>query len=126
MTKEQAIQAFWSSFGLPAYDVNTVPTRQNRPEFPYITYRFSGDSLDSQVTMEGDLWYYGTSWSQVDAKKDEIARAIKTMNPPTIKIDTGRIYLTPGTPFSQRLADPENDMVRRIFLNIVVEYFTNY
>lgn len=35
MNKAQAIQAFWESFGVPAYEESTVP---DDAVMPYITY----------------------------------------------------------------------------------------
>lgn len=125
-SKEKALHAFWSSFGLPAYDQYTVPTGEEAPEFPYITYTVQTDSIGSTVSIEGDLWYYGTSWNEISAKADEIAQRLQNMHPPTIQLDHGRLFLNPGTPFAQRMSDPDNDMVRRIYLNLTAEYFTAY
>ena len=47
------------------------------------------------------------------------------MNPCTVKIDGGRMYIARGTPFAQRMSDVD-DMVRRIVLNVTVEFFTAY
>jgi hypothetical protein len=35
MNKSQALQSFWESFGIPAYNEYTVP---DNAEMPYITY----------------------------------------------------------------------------------------
>lgn len=40
MTATRVLNSFYSSFGLPAYDENSVPTGENAPAFPYITYSF--------------------------------------------------------------------------------------
>lgn len=56
---------------------------------------------------------------------DTIAEAIKKMRPPAIKFDNGRLFITKGTPFAQRMTD-EDDMVRRIYINITAEYFSAY
>lgn len=116
-----AIHDFWSSFGIPAYDESTVPVDA---EFPRITYSVSVDSIDRPVSTYANVWYRSTSWLDASQKADEIEKAILEMNPPTIDIDTGRVYITRGTPFAQRLTDPD-DMVRRIYINVNVEYFTN-
>ena len=43
MTAEQTLHSFWSSFGLTAYDENSVP---DDAVLPYITYSVSYDSFD--------------------------------------------------------------------------------
>ena len=73
--------------------------------------------------MYASLWDYGTSWERVSKKSDEISEAITNLHPPAIAFDGGRVYITTGTPFAQRMTD-EDDMVRRIYINIMVEYFS--
>ena len=122
MTKEQSIHQFWSSFGLPAYDVNTV---DDDAEMPYITYDVSTGSIDDFILLTGSLWYRSTSWNAITQKAHEIEEYLTTMSPPTIKIDGGRAYFTKGTPFSRRMAEPGDDFVRRIYIQINAEFLTN-
>ena len=122
MDKAQALHDFWSSFGLPAYDVNTVP---DNAEMPYITYETSTDSLDYVLALSASLWYKQMSWEDITKKADEISKYIFEQNPCTKKIDGGRMYIARGTPFAQRMADVD-DMIRRIVLSIYVEFFTAY
>ena len=123
MNKAQALHNFWSGFGITAYDETTVP--DNAP-FPYITYAVETDSLDNVVLMNASLWYKSYSWAEIQTKAEEIAEAIVKMQPPTIELDTGRLYITKGTPFAQRMSEPADDTVRRILLNISAEYLTAY
>lgn len=120
MDKAQAINAFWNSFGLPAYDERTLP---ESVKMPYITYEVGTASLDEPIILSGNLWYNGNSWQAISQKATEIEEYIQTMIP--IKIDTGRVFITKGTPFSTRLDEPEAPLVRRILINIGVEYLTN-
>ena len=122
MDKAQALQHFWSSFGLAAYDSTVVP---DNAQMPYITYSVSTDSLNNVVNMNASLWYRSSSWKDITEKADEIAEAIVKMNPPSIQLDNGRLYITKGTPFAQRMSD-EDGNVRRIYLNIQAEFFTAY
>ena len=124
MRKSQAIQRFWSGFGLKAMDAYTVPTNDDKPEFPYITYTVSESAIDEPVSMSASIWYRSESWTDIEIKTNEIAEYIKTMNP--IKIDGGYIAIVGGFPFAQRMDDPSDDLIRRMVLNITVEYFTNY
>lgn len=122
MWKEQAIHQFWSSFEIPAYDVNSV---DEDAEMPYITYDVSTGSLDDPIFLSASLWYRSTSWAAITQKVHEIEEYLTTMNPPAIKIDDGRLYLTKGSPFSQRMAEPGDDFVRRIYIQINAEFLTN-
>lgn len=122
MDKFQALQSFWESFGIPAYDENTVPTGDDAPAFPYITYDAVVSNLGTPVTMSASLWYYGTSWAQITAKMAEIQSAIGRGGK-MLRIDDGAIWIIQGSPFAQRMSD-SNDMVRRIFINITAQYIT--
>lgn len=122
MNKTQAVQEFWSSFGIPAYDKNTVP---DDAVMPYITYEVSTGSMDSVLPWNASLWYRTKSWRDIELKALEIARAIGGMGYYSIKIDEGYLWLTQGTPFAQRVPD-DDDTVRRIYLNVTAEFLTAY
>lgn len=122
MDKFQVLQTFWSSFGLPAYDENTIPTGDDRPSLPYITYDVTVGSLGDFVAMSASLWYFGTSWSQITTKLSEIETEIGRGGK-LIPIDNGAVWIKKGSPFAQRMSD-ENDMIRRIYINIIAEFVT--
>lgn len=122
MNKTQAVQEFWSSFGIPAYDKNTVP---DDAVMPYITYEVSTGSMDSVLSWNASLWYRTKSWRDIELKALQIARAIGGMGYYSIKIDEGYLWLTQGTPFAQRVPD-DDDTVRRIYLNVTAEFLTAY
>lgn len=131
MNKEQALQLFWSSFGLVAYDENTVPTGDaNKPAFPYITYSVQTAGMGADLMVNGSLWYRSTSWEAITKKKDEIARAIQKETwyngGGEFKIDGGymKIHLPEASAFAQRMSDPSDDMIRRYILSIYVEFLT--
>ena len=122
MDKFQALQSFWSSFGIPAYDENTVPSGEDKPVYPYITYDAAVTNFGGHVALSGSIWYYGTSWAQVTTKMTEIQSAIGRGGS-FIQIDGGALWIKQGSPFAQRVSDP-NDMVRRILINIEAEFLT--
>lgn len=122
MWKEHAIHQFWSGFGLTAYDSITV---DEDAEMPYITYDVSTGSIDDFILLTASLWYRDTAWTAITAKAREIENYLTTMSPPAIKIDGGRAYFTKGTPFSQRMAEESDDLVRRIYLQVNAEFLTN-
>lgn len=119
MTKASAIYNFWNSF-LTAYEENSVPTDAT---FPYITYQLVTDSLDNDVQMTASLWYRGSSWVQANAKAEEISHTIGRGGK-ILKCDNGRIWIKRGTPFAQNMGDDTDNLIKRKYLNITVEFFT--
>lgn len=117
MDAEQAINTFWSSFGLEAYDENSVP---DDASLPYITYSVSFDSFDNDFTLTASLWGRSSVWtgltSLVHAIGDDITDGGKLL--PT---DNGAIWLRKGSPFYQRMGD-EDKSIKRIYINVYAEY----
>lgn len=123
MTKEAALYQFWSSFGLTAYEENAVPTGDDAPQFPYLTYTAETDSLGAEVAQSVSLWYRTTSWVGANAKTTEISNAIGRGGK-ILRCDGGAIWLKRGTPFAQPMGDPDDNMIKRKYINITAEYFT--
>ena len=120
MTKAAAIYQFWSSFGLTAYEENTVPTDA---AFPYVTYQLVTDSFDREVAATASLWYRGESWTAINAKTEEIAQRIG-LGGVIIKCDGGRIWIKMGQPFAQNMGDESDDLIKRKYINVVYEFMT--
>lgn len=124
MTKEQALHNFWSSFGLTAYDENTVP---DDATLPYITYQVSTGSYGSSIVMSAALWYRSQSWKDITAKAEEISNYIG-LGGKVIKHDTGAIWVKQANTFAQRMNEGASTQqsidrtIRRIILNIVVDF----
>lgn len=123
MTKEAALHAFYSSFGLKAYEENAVPTGDDAPDFPYLTYSVSSDSIGADVALTASLWYRGTSWVQANAKAEEISRRIGRGGK-ILSCDGGAIWLRRGTPFAQSMGDESDDQIKRKYINITAEFLT--
>lgn len=122
MDKAQSIQSFWSSFGIPAYDENSVPDDAVKP---YITYNCSIDELGSVTTMYASLWYYSTNWVDIMAKTNEIEKKL-SHGGVLIPIDgRGYTWIVKGHPFAQKMRDESDDMIRRVYINLQVEYLSN-
>ena len=120
MTKAAAIYQFWSSFGLTAYEENTVPTDA---AFPYITYQLVTDSFDRDVPVTASLWYRSESWAGINAKTDEISQEI-SRGGKVIPCDGGAIWLKRGQPFAQNMGDESDGLIKRKYLNITAEFMT--
>lgn len=117
----QAIDNFWNSFGVEAYDENSVPDLEEL-SFPYITYNVGTGSLDYPVSMSGNIWDRGTSWETVSKKIDVISTAIGSGGI-VLPFSGGSVWIRRGSPFAQRLSD-EDDMIRRAYINIDVEFIS--
>ena len=120
MTKAAAIYQFWSSFGLTAYEENTVPTDA---AFPYITYQLVTDSFDREVSATASLWYRGESWTDINAKTEEISQKI-SRGGKILSCDGGAIWLKRGQPFAQNMGDESDDLIKRKYINITAEFMT--
>ena len=120
MTKAAAIYQFWNSFGLTAYEENTVP---DDAKFPYITYQLVTDSFDREVAVTASLWYRSESWTDINAKTDEISQEI-SRGGKIIACDGGAIWLKRGQPFAQNMGDESDYLIKRKYLNITAEFMT--
>ena len=123
MNKAQALNAFWEQFGLDAYDENRVP---DGAALPYITYESATDSLDNVLSLSASLWYRDTGWGAIEAKTAQIAKAIAENGFWKTAIDGGYLWITKGTPFAQRMGEPDDKLIRRMVLNINAEFLTAY
>lgn len=120
MTKAAAIYQFWNSFGLTAYEENTVPTDA---DFPYITYQLVTDSFDREIPLTASLWYRSESWTDINAKTEEISQKI-SRGGKIIPCDGGAIWLKRGQPFAQNMGDESDNLIKRKYLNITAEFMT--
>ena len=125
MTKEAALYNFWSMFGLPAYEENSVPSGEDGAEFPYITYQVVTDSFGNDVAMAGSVWYRSTSWKEANAKAQEISNVLGSGGV-TLDCDGGIIWLRRGVPFAQSMGDDSDGLIKRKYINITAEFITDY
>ena len=117
MDKWNAIHKVWNSFGLKAYDENTVPDDATAP---YITYQASVAQFDEDVPLVASIWYKSNSWAEVSQKADEISDYIG--GGAGVNYDGGRLWIRRAIPFAQRLEESGDRLVRRIILQITAEF----
>ena len=117
MNAIQALNVFWSKFGLVAYDETAVPSDA---QLPYLTYEAVNSDFNRPVVGTASLWYYDTSLADISEKTLQISHELG-LGGSVIPYDGGTIWIQKGTPFAQRMADP-NDMVKRMVLNLQYEY----
>ena len=120
MTKAAAIYQFWNSFGLTAYEENSVP---DDATFPYITYQFVTDSFDREIPLTASLWYRSEIWTAINDKTEEISQKI-SRGGKIIPCDGGAIWLKRGRPFAQSMGDEIDDLIKRKYINITAEFMT--
>lgn len=120
MNKMQALNNFWNSFKLAAYDENTVP---DNAVLPYITYSAGEDDFGRPVSLRASIWYRSNSWDEITGKLNEVSDRI-SRGGILVKYDDGVIWITKGSPFAQRMNDSEDDSIRRIFMNIEAEFIS--
>lgn len=124
MTKAAAMQSFWASFGLTAYEENAVPSGDDAPEFPYITYELVTDDLGESTLMTASVWYRSSSWVDANAKAEEIGRYIGYRGV-FLPCDGGRIWIMRARPFAQSMGDANDGMIKRKIINIEAMFLTN-
>ena len=120
MTKEAALYNFWSGFGIPAYEENTVPTNANPP---YITYQVVVGSFGNGIMLTASVYYRSESWNEINEKTREIQQAMKG-NGGSLHCDGGGIRLLPEQQFAQNMVDENDDLIKRKYLNITAEFIT--
>ena len=122
MDRWEALYDFWSSFGLPAYEENSVP---ENAEMPYITYEASVGGFENEMPLSASIWDRTKKGSAfIDSKADEIEQFIKDMGCPSIKGGRYRVYASETQPFAQSMGDPEDRLIKRRILNVVFEFMT--
>lgn len=119
MTKSEALQTFWSGFGVPAYDVNTV--KKTAP-FPRITYEVITSSIGYPVQLTASIWDRSKSWTTVEGIAEQIDNTL-SFGGVNLPHDTGIIWLNRGNNFAQRLSDPD-DSIRRVLITLQAEYIS--
>ena len=127
MNKAQALQSFWSSFGIPAvdeqsaFDDMTMEALGNPPM--YITYEVQTSNLGEPTPLTASIWKRSTTWAAVQEKAEEIAAYIG-WGGKVFPIDGGYLWVELRQPFAQRIFTDQDDSIRRMYLNISVDYLT--
>lgn len=119
MDRWEAQYQFWNSFGVPAYEENSVPDKKN-VTYPYITYQASAGGFGSILSVTAAVWDENSSWQRVDEITDTIERALALMLP--VKYDGGMYRVWADSTFAQNMGDPDNDKIRRKVLNVNFEF----
>ena len=125
MNLQQTVDSFWNSFGVIAFQENSVPDANQFEEmgiqpYPRITYSLSTNDFGIPTSMTASVWDRSTSWKTVVEINNNIFKRLKDGGQ-TIKYDNGLMWIKTGTPFSNEMSDPD-DTIKRIVINIETEY----
>lgn len=122
MNSAEAVYRFLSGFGIPAYATSSVPANA---KYPYLTYGLVINEFDAgETNMDVSLWYYTSTESEPDAKAQELYKAIG-YGGVQLPCDDGCVWLKRGSPWCQSLAgDASNQMVKRRYINVTVDFNT--
>jgi hypothetical protein len=123
MNAQAALNSFWNGFGWTAWEENSVPENAFSRANQYITYSAGESGFNEPMMLSASLWQRSTNWKDVITKAQQIMNYIG-MGGVFIATDEGAIWIKRGRPFAQRMSD-EDPAVRRIYLNIEVEFITN-
>ena len=125
MTKAEALFDFWSRFGLPAYEEHAIPSKKDAyaPDYPYLTYEVKTDRFGVTVPLTASLWYRSASWKAANEKEREISEYIGS-DGIFLDCDGGALWICRGEIFASRKGDSSDEMIRRIDINVSVEFWT--
>lgn len=134
MDKQQAYNAFWGDFGVLAFEENSIPddtviqalidSGVAPAKYPMIAYEVIVDDLNNAIYPSASIYDKSSSWERIDKLVNTISTRIQNMG--TIKLDNGRMFITKGSPFAQHMGEGEDFDIKRIVLNLGVEFFTEY
>lgn len=128
MTKAAALQTFFSSFGLPAYEENFVYSmalQGQAPVFPYLTYEGKTDYFgEADATISFSLWYRTDTLTEINAKSQQISAAIGRVGK-IVACDGGYILIQRSQPWGQNMGDDSDDMIKRNVHNLNIRFYTN-
>ena len=124
MDRWQALYKFWSSFGVPAYEENSVPEDAT---MPYITYEAAVAPFETDVSLSASIWDRTTKGTAfIDSKADEIEQFIKNIHAcPVIKGGRYRVFIPEGAEFARNMDDPEDRLIKKKILTVNFEFMTN-
>lgn len=123
-TKAAAYYTFWSQFGVPTYEENSVEDGEYSPGFPRLTYEFGDDAFsDYGLSLAASLWYRSSSWVEANAKAAEIS-AVIGRGGVQFPCTGGSCWITRGSPWALRMGDENDDQIKRIVFNVTVRWNT--
>ena len=123
MDRWETQYSFWASFGVPAYEENSVPDA-DEITFPYITYQGVSGGFNADVPVSASIWTRSPSWLSADTLADVIEAKLGGRNGGGYvqRHDGGGIWITAENNFAQNMGDPEDDLIKRKLLSVVLRF----
>ena len=110
-----ALKTFFSGFGLPAYEANTVP---EDVQIPYITYSLAEPEWDQKASMYVQVWDRSRSNTLILQKADQITAEIGTGL--TLELNDGYLVIWPESPLIQVNVDGD---FRAAYINLSINAY---
>ena len=120
LNRWQAQYTFWSSFGLPAYEQNSVPDARDIT-YPYITYEVVGAPPISNTFINVSIWTRSSSPRIAMSIADKIFERFKS-GEAEIKYNGGGFFMTPEDNFIQIMDDNSDKSIKRAILSLVIHW----
>lgn len=104
---------------MPAYEENSIPKTAT---LPYITYEVViGELSEFSTAMVAHIWDKTNGLKFLNSKADEIGEALLNTR---LSCDEGYIKLYRGEPFSNNVADSEDNTIKGKYMNITADFIT--
>ena len=124
MDNYQALQTFWDSFGIDAYDEQTLFDEGSMPAYPHITYEAASGGYMNTSMLSASIWDKNTSWAWIKTKVEEIRQSIG-YGGRQLAVDGGYIWVKlPEISQFSAPVDSGDDSVKRIRMSIEVDFMT--
>lgn len=121
MDKYQALNKFYNSFGIKAYEENSVP---EKAKMPYITYEVMTSAFsDDKTALTMQIWFNDTKLVGIDNLTEKISDALSGGK--KLKCDNGYIVLYRGNPFAQNVKTIDKS-IKCKYVTIMCDYVTLY
>lgn len=120
MTEIAAIREFFGQIA-PLYPHDNVP---DGASYPYLTFdpsfAFFGDG---DVHYQLHLWHRTASDASINSVARDIGRLIG-YGGTAVMCDSGWVWIKRGAPFVVPVATPDDDMLKRRLINVLIEFIT--
>ena len=110
-----ALNAYFSSFGLPAYTTESLP---KDAALPYLTYPLNVPEWREKATFYVQIWFRTRSNAPVLAKADEILQDIGEGK--ILQTENGTVVIWPESPAVQLLVDGDT---RSAYINLSINAY---
>ena len=121
MDSYEALYKFWSSFGIPAYEENSVPTGGDYPAYPYITYEAPMGGFNADIFANGYIWTRSNSCLTADSLALQIHERLKNGGELWL-FDGGSLWITAEDNFASNMGDQSDNLIKRKILSVVLHY----